>query len=67
MAGSPGDQDNNPKPRCIHEVLQRIERGDTTKDDADYLIEVLNRAGTRISELEMSVAWLQRQLAVRVH
>lgn len=51
-----------PKPRCIHEVLQRVEQGTTTKDDADYLLEVLNFAGAKIAALEMRVALLQRRL-----
>lgn len=67
MADDSGDQNNSPKPRCVAEVLQRVGQGTTTKDDADYLLEVLNFAGARIGALEVKVAWLQRQLAVRLH
>ena len=51
------------KPRCVFDVLKRVERSATTKDDADYLLEVLNRAGERIGALEMQVVQLQRRLA----
>lgn len=63
MANDAGDNNNPPKPRCIVEVLKRVEGGATTKDDADYLYAVLDRAGLRISALEMQVVQLQRRLA----
>ena len=66
MADDHGDQDNNPKPRCIAEVLQRVEQGATTKADADYLLAVLNRAGERIGILELQIAMLQRQIISRL-
>ncbi len=50
------------KPHCINEVLRRIEQGETTKDDADYLLKVLDFASTKIADLEMRVALLQHQL-----
>lgn len=55
--------DKPSKPRCVLDVLRRVERGATTKDDADYLLEVLNRAGARIGALEIQVLQLQRRLA----
>lgn len=67
MANDSDDQNNNPKPRCVAEVIQRVAQGTTTKSDADYLLEVLNFAGARIGALETKVAWLQRQLAARLH
>lgn len=59
--GSDGNK-QQPKSRCIMEVLDRVGRGATTKDDADYLLLVLDRAGIRISTLEIQVAQLQRRL-----
>ena len=53
----------SPKPRCLHEMLQRVEQGTTTKDDADYLVEVLNICSARIGALQMQVALLQRRVA----
>ena len=53
----------SPKPHCVLDVLRRVEGGATTKDDADYLLEILNRAGERIGALEMQVVQLQRRLA----
>lgn len=51
-----------PKPRCIQELLQRVEQGTTTKDDADFLLEVMGIASMKIANLEMRVALLQRRL-----
>ena len=55
--------DRPAKPRCVLDVLRRVERGATSKDDADYLLEVLNRAGAHIGTLEAQVVQLQRRLA----
>lgn len=63
MANGADDNKQQPKSRCIMEVLDRVGRGATTKDDADYLFLVLDRAGIRISTLEIQVAQLQRRLA----
>jgi len=52
-----------PKPRCVQEVIQRVEHGTSTKDDADFLLDILAFASVRIRQLEQRIAMLQRRLA----
>lgn len=58
-----GDDKPTPSPRCMHEVIQRVGQGTSTKDDADYLLDTLAKASARIRALERRVAMLQRRVA----
>lgn len=52
-------------PRCMVEVLHRMEYGSTTKADADFMRDALQRAGTTIDTLHQQVHALIQRLGYR--
>lgn len=51
--------DTTKKPRCLQEILQRVEKGETTAADADFLRQAFARANALIEGLNERVVSLQ--------
>ena len=56
---------DTPNPRCLVDILRRMEAGQTTKVDADFMHAALQRAGATIENLQQQVLALSQRLMSR--
>ena len=54
-----------PQPRCLVDILRRMETGSTTKADAEFMHAALQRAGATIDALQQQVLAMTQRLTLR--
>lgn len=61
------ESNNATAPRCLHEVLARMEAGCADKADADFMRELLRNASLTIERLQYRVTALIERLNAKLH